>query len=371
MRMSFKVKLFLLPIVAYLFINISIVAQVYESSINLEELLPEVDIFELLSTSKPVIKKGDLGTHDNKYGFEGGCAFLYNNEYHLFTAERHDDPNITAMRLAHWASPDGDKNWKRISTLVQGSGDFTGKDIKSSLWSPMPVYDENTELWNLFYVMYQSKPDKGDVFYRNYNGRVMRAVSQSPGYKGLVGPYEDEEIILEPGIYSDEWEGLQGTDSFFPFKVGEKWYGFYGSSQTQAKKNPDYPQWAVGLAVADSLSGEWIRWSEINPVRLHHHFAENPIVTQLNDGLYVAFVDTFDPSSIAYSTSKDGQHWTKATSIDLSKKRKPWWTQMRTPLGLIPEEDGTFTVFFTAFTEGGLDSFAEIGMAKLKLKKEK
>ncbi len=342
-------------------------AQVTESTYNLEALLPAVDIFDLVSVSKPVIKRGDPGTEDNKYGLEGGCAFLYKGEYQLFTAERHDDPVITAMRLAHWSSKNG-KKWQRNSTVVQGSADFKGIDIKSSLWSPMPVFDAQTDRWNLFYVMYQSKPDEGEVFYRNYNGRVMRAVSQSPGYDGLAGPYEDEAIILEPGIFSDEWEGLQGTDSFFPFKVKDKWYGFYGSAQTQANKNPKYPHWAVGLAVADSLTGNWTRWTEINPVRLHHHFAENPIVTQLKSGLYVAFVDTFDKSAIAYSTSKDGKTWTKATSIFLDQKRSPWWTQMRTPLGLIEEKDGSFTVFFTAFTEGGLESFAALGMVKLKLK---
>lgn len=40
---------------------------------------------------------------------------------------------------------------------------------------------------------------------------------------------------------------------------------------------------------------------------------------------------------------------------------------MRTPLGLIPEEDGAFTVFHAAYTKSG---FAKVGRIKLRLEKK-
>jgi len=40
-----------------------------------DKMLPQRDIFEICGGHDgPVIKKGDPGTEDNKYGFEGGRA---------------------------------------------------------------------------------------------------------------------------------------------------------------------------------------------------------------------------------------------------------------------------------------------------------
>ena len=70
--------------------------------------------------------------------------------------------------------------------------------------------------------------------------------------------------------------------------------------------------------------------------------------------------------------SADGLNWDKAQFVDLQEYTEKWWSAMRTPLGLIPEKDGTFTTFFTAYTtkddtqspEGG---FAEIGKVSFRL----
>ena len=40
----------------------------------------------------PVIRRGDPGTEQNKYGFEGGCVIKQNGVYHLFTSEMVGDP---------------------------------------------------------------------------------------------------------------------------------------------------------------------------------------------------------------------------------------------------------------------------------------
>ena len=99
---------------------------------------------------------------------------------------------------------------------------------------------------------------------------------------------------------------------------------------------------------------------------MNSEYVENPIVTRLGDGLYVAMLDgghVDARSEICYSVSGDGLAWTEANLIPLTPHFKRWWTNMRTPMCLIPEVDGTFTVFYTAHTESG---FACIGQVKLR-----
>ena len=43
--------------------------------------------------------------------------------------------------------------------------------------------------------------------------------------------YRAAVFVPQPGPDSDAWEGLQGTDSFFPFRVDDRWLAFYGSAQ--------------------------------------------------------------------------------------------------------------------------------------------
>ena len=163
----------------------------------------------------PLIKKGDPGTEDNKYGFEGGSVVKRNGSYHLVTAEMVGDPFWVKMRLGHWASQDR-TNWKRQSTLYESSGNFDGTDPRASLGAPMPIFNDQDNRWDLFYVAYRCAPDTPDKWLGNHEGRIWRAVSTRPGQDGIGGPYKDVGVILEPGKDSDPWEGLQGTDSFFP-----------------------------------------------------------------------------------------------------------------------------------------------------------
>ena len=87
------------------------------------------------------ITKGAAGTEENKYGFEGGTVIRLKDGYHLFTSEMAGDPRWVKMKLAHWFSSDGIQ-WNRISTVRESSGDFTGKDPRAAIWSPMPFFNE-------------------------------------------------------------------------------------------------------------------------------------------------------------------------------------------------------------------------------------
>ncbi|NEW83082.1 MAG: hypothetical protein GZ094_12040 [Mariniphaga sp.] len=328
-------------------------------------------IFDVLEvTSKPVITKGDPGTESNLFGFEGGRALKFNNEYHLFTTEINGSPVWNKTRLAHWKSCDGEK-WTRLSTVFESSGNFDGTDTHACLWSPMPTFDKSKNCWCLTYVAYRSKPNDEEAWYRNYDGRIYIAYSQVEGQMGIYGPYKESGLLLEPGQKSANWEGLMGVDSFFPYKLDSIWMAFYGSS-TEVN----------GLASANNLSGPWERISMNKPVSQH---TENPIVTQLDDGKYIAFFDGCGKfQRFGYMLSDNGVSWSAPVIIDLEAHTGKWWGLTRTPLGLISAGNGLYTLFFTAYNKNfynvpGIWSaksdsvfdgyFASLGKIILKIKK--
>ena len=311
---------------------------------------------------QPVIAKEDPGTEDNKYGFEGGCVLKLNGIYHLFTAEMVGDPKCNKLKLGHWTSQNR-ISWSRHETVHESSGETTGKDPRAALWAPMPVYDERAELWNVFYVAYRGSEWKlggnGQLVCPNHDGRIWRAVSTVKGPEGIHGPWVDVGVILQPGPESDGWEGSQGVDSFYPYKVGDKWLGFYGSS--------DAMSWfRVGLAEAPSLAGPWKRLTALNPVTLSGpRGSENPVVTRLESGRYVAvFESVFREDGFGYADSLDGVHWSAARELQLHVS-PDHLQKTRTPLGLVPEPDGLFTVLYTGFAKA--DGWGELWLMMVKV----
>ena len=308
----------------------------------------------------PLISRSTPGAQDNKYGFEGGRVILLNGIYHLFISEMNADPKWTKTRLAHWTSSDG-LAFTRQSTLFESSGDFTGQDPRASLFLPIPVFDEELNRWALFYSAFRSAPNQKGRWLINHDGRIHRALSGIPGRNGIAGPYQDIDIALQPGPNSDPWEGLQGTDSFFPFKISDgKWLSFYGSAQTE--KVPT-TFWAVGLASAPSLSGPWTRLTKINPI--FYPRAENPHVVQLKKNLYAAIYDAIfetapDSLKIPFTFSNDGLHWTETKYIQLSTGQNNWIKQIRTPLSLIPLGHDKFVIYFTAAQPNGYSSLGRV-----------
>ena len=104
----------------------------------------------------------------------------------------------------------------------------------------------------------------------------------------------------------------------------------------------------MGLAKAPDLAGPWARCTELNPLKVEPRFVENPIVTELEDGTYVAVYDTDQPNAIAYTFSSDGIHWSPGQHLVVQEGNGVWATEVRTPLGLIPEGKDSFTLFYTA-----------------------
>jgi hypothetical protein len=346
----------------------------------------------------PVITVATPGAEGDKYGFEGGRAIKIGKTYHLITTEESGEPRYVKTRFGYWTSQDR-IHWKRISTLFEASGNQSGKDIRASLWGPMPIYNRKEDRWELFYVGYLAAPEDAKyppdttpedrnpylempdashrnphIFY-NYGGTILRAVSQSKGRDGIGGPYQDVGVILKPGPQSQPWEGIQGTDSFFPYQVNDTWYGFYGSCHCETMP---IKAWQVGLGAATDLAGPWKRLAEGNPLPIDPHFVENPVVTQISDGTYIAVYNGPDGQAFGYTTSRDGVHWSPGINLTIQPKNGEHWADpVRTPLGLIPEPDGTFTLFYTGYKKGwkgdpftGAVSTA-VGLVTLKLEYEK
>ncbi|WNR42899.1 glycoside hydrolase family protein [Paenibacillus roseipurpureus] len=328
-------------------------------------------IFKVSSVhSTPVITDGKPGTEGNGYGFEGGRVLKLNGAYHLFTTEMSGLPIWTRTKLAYWRSKDS-VHWERVSTLMESSGNFDGTDTHACLWSPMPTYDAINERWVLTYVCYRSKPNTRESWYRNYDGRIAMAVSQVKGPEGMAGPYEETGFLMEPGADSASWEGLMGVNSFYPYLTDSGWYAWYGSSIE-----------VNGLAKAPELSGPWHRVSLREPASRH---TENPIVSRLEDGRFVAFFDGCGHhQKMGYMVSSDGITWSEPILLEANDHPNRWWGLTRTPLGLVSEGNGKYALPFTAYNRNFYDIpgiwsaesdsvfdgyFASVGWMELELEK--
>lgn len=304
---------------------------------------------------------------ETRTGFEGGSVVKEAGVYQLFVAEMAGDPPWAKMRLAHWTSPDA-RRWRRASTLYETSGAMDTNDTRFSLWAPMPIFDERQDQWNLFYIAYHPR-ETNPAQVVHMDGRVWRAVSQVKGRGGIGGPYLDAGIVLQPDAESQTWEGQQGTDSFYPWRVGRKWYGFYGSHNYL----PQGP-WLVGLAEAPALAGPWKRCADLNPAPIEKKFIENPIVVRIGRkfaAIYDSSIDNTNPNYLAnghhvgVSVSSDGIHWPQGQRLDVQPGDANWSEDIRTPLCLIPEGGGVYTMLYTGKRKG--QTFWPVGFVRLKI----
>lgn len=346
-------------------------------------------LFEIIGgMDDPVVNEGMPGTEGIQGGFEGGQMIKLGDTYHMFPTERAGEEGMPAYydriktRIGHWTSKDA-IHWERQSTLYQSSGkyavspyDHPMNDRRAAIWSYMPIFNKEKNRWQGHYLAYTCD---FDVAPNHSFGRIWRCESEVEGIEGIGGPYRDCGIVIEPGLDSQLWEGRQGVASFFPYQVGDKWYGFISGAYPYEKKE-DYPfggkptKWYVGLAVSDNLEGPFVRCKELNPITsIHPRFVENPIVSQLPNGLYIAVFDGGPewlklPNMIAYTLSKDGIHWSEAHYLPIDTKVKKWWHTMRTPLGLIPEGNDLYTIVYAAVNNDM--RFHPMGMVQVKLNRE-
>ncbi|WP_289660671.1 hypothetical protein [Flavobacterium panacagri] len=351
----------------------------------------EKPLFEIIGgENKPVIDEGMSGTEEIQGGFEGGRVVKVGDTYHMFPTERAGEKGVdyyydrVKTKIGHWTSKDA-IHWKRESTIYQASGvyavtedDNPMNDRRAAIWSYMPVFNEKANKWYGYYLAYTVSKE---IEPNHSFGRIWRCESTVDGINGIGGPYKDMGIIMEPGLDSQPWEGRQGVASFFPYKVGDKYFGFY-SGAYPFNSWADYPKksgkgWFVALAESKSLEGPWLRMNKgLEPIKtMHPLFVENPIVSQLPNGLYIAIFDGGPdgwghhlPNMIAYSLSADGVNWAEAHYLPIETKVDKWWDIMRTPLCLIPEGNDVYTIVYNAIDLKR--RFHPTGMVKVKLNKD-
>ena len=357
----------------------------------IEGFSDEKPLFEIIGgENKPVIDEGFPGTEGIQGGFEGGRVVKVGDTYHMFPTERAGEKGIemyydrVKTKIGHWTSKDA-IHWKRESTILQASGTYAiteddnpMNDRRAAIWSYMPVFNEKENKWYGYYLAYTVHKE---IQPNHSFGRIWRCESTVAGINGIAGPYKDIGIIMEPGLDSQPWEGRQGVASFFPYQVGDKFYGFYsGAYPFESWK--DYPKksgkgWFVALAESNSLEGPWFRMNKgLKPIQsIHPLFVENPIVSQLPNGLYIAVFDGGPegwghhlPNMMGYTLSKDGIHWSEAHYWPIETKVDKWWDIMRTPLCLIPEGNDVYTIVYNAIDLK--KRFHPTGMVKLKLNRE-
>ena len=305
---------------------------------------------------------------NNKSGFETGQMIKLDGVYHMFINEMFDRSHRD-MRIAHWTSLDA-QHWERQSTIVESIPGRSAFNPKSEVWVTGVEFNEEENAWNIFYVAYRSgDPKKGEELAFDYAGRIWRAKSVIPGKEGIAGPYADMDIVLQPDENSQTWEGQQAVAAFNPYRVGDVWYAFYDGHTHTPKGN-----WPVGLATAPSLNGPWKRMpeGEVNPVPISPIFNENLQVTELKDGRYLAIFDSMGDYEIGYSLSEDGVHWDPETRLKVQSDDHLWAEPgdhaTRTPLGAVEEEDGTFTVVYTAMYKKNGKTFYGLGKCTLAWK---
>lgn len=347
------------------------------------------DLFEVIGgPDAPVIDEGMPGTEGIQGGFEGGACVKVGDTYHMFPTERAGEKGVEAYfdrvktRIGHWTSKDA-IHWKRQGTVFSSSGKYAITDDdnpmnerRAAIWSFMPVFNAKKNRWYGYYLTYTVHK----IIAPNHSfGRIWCTVSKTPGMQGIGGPYDEGQLIMEPGMDSQLWEGRQGVASFYPFPADTGWLAFYAGAFPYLKKE-DYPAtmgrgWYIGLARSASPDGPWTRFdTSVNPVKsIHPEFVENPIVYKMPNDMYLAIFDGGPegwgyhfPNKMGYTISQDGLHWSKANYLSFSPPVKKWWDIMRTPLCLIPEGNNVYTILYAAIDNK--KRFHPVGMVKVKMK---
>ncbi|CAK9112169.1 Uncharacterized protein SCF082_LOCUS52019, partial [Durusdinium trenchii] len=322
---------------------------------------PRLQVREL--ALRPAIGEAEASHWGIQDGFEGG-RFLKTDDglYHCFPSERMRRgtgqgngtlPSDLVMQIGHWASATARPgSWYRVGTLVRSTGLYNASGVHSSTWAGMPVYDDDTRRWHLFYVGYRSAPMNGSHAYVQFGGVIVHAVSSVPGPGGLGGPYEETGVVLNetmPGT-NLSWEGDQGDDAFFPYRLRNgEWYGFFGSALSRKKTGGWNADWHVGLATAPRLAGPWAKRPG-NPLRFDGA-VENPVVTLTQDGEYYMAVYYPFAGFVGFTWSRDGVTWSRGVHLNVTPHvDPPCGGTPVTALGLVPEPQlgpGIFSLLFT------------------------
>ena len=308
-------------------------------------------------------------SHNISGGFETGLVIKVDDgSYHMFAAAFPPGPDWGRDILVHWASPDGLTAWQPVQELAHYHEEG---GLYLDCVSPMPWYNDAASRWEVFFMWQaQPMPDRWTA-----NGTAYRLLSQTPGRAGINGPWVQDAAPVLAHASGQAWEaGMQDSISF-PFfaPASNQWVVFYGSGPRMCCAD-----WLVGLAVAPTPEGPFTRLPTGNPVTLlpppaSMKYTENPTGYALPNG--AGFVAVFDPLydevttgrnlKIGFGYSADGIAWQAAegAAVPVVAPGQPFWAQvLRTPLGMVDEGDGTWSVYYTA-RSGNWDG---LGVSRVK-----
>lgn len=340
--------------------------------------------FLVSQSPEPVIElHHTLGTADNSYGFEGGKAVKDDNgTYWIFTAEMQREPINSAMRVAIWRSADNNAagKWVRHGTIAESNQTYPliyfaqqcnapycqwknasktalnywavyqcdPNDLLASPWAPVPVFDEGDNHWHVLFVSYQCD---FTTLVRCGTGNIFGARSVNLGKDGIGGPYElysskgAAGIVLGPNAtaagtrWGDAGRGERFVDQMGVYSLGDGrgYAAFTGAS--------------FNVATAPSVRGPW-KVSPDAQTKVFStetsHYNENaiatPITTPDNQTIFGAVFDAVVHESygFGFAYSADGIRWGPQMGAAVEVPNG-----VRTPLGLLEEPDGTYTMFFT------------------------
>lgn len=292
----------------------------------------------------------------NKYGLEDGIVVRRaDGGFSMVASEMYAAPKWVNMRLGVYTSADG-LAWSRARGLRTSTGDLTGRDPHSSSWGPFFLHDAANDTWVFSYVAYRGAPSNSSGWLENFEGTIYARRAAVAGDAGLDSDFGDagafapggDSILLAPddfrvnGPWPHVCQGLQGTDSMYPFQLDDgTWAAFVGTSHQETPNPWPGGKWPVSLATAPALAGPWTRRNPTDPaapadapcVSLNGGFSENPIVARRPDDA-AAFHVVFDYLSaegtgFGYACSADGLEWATAALVAVPGG-------CRTPFGLLP-----------------------------------
>lgn len=215
-------------------------------------------------------------------------------------------------------------------------------------------------------MAYRSAGSNASGWLEDYDGTIYYRYASAAGDAGLdcdfgegddiaktnqsAAAFAADQVLIGPdgfnvrGPWPHICQGMQGTDSFYPYRLNEThWAGFAGTSQQQAGFNGSTGKWPVSLATAPRLAGPWTRHNpSADPaaqpadapcVDINGGNTENPIVSRRPDDA-AAFHMVYDDLSgerrgFGYACSQDGLKWGRGVNV-------PVPDGARTPFGLVP-----------------------------------
>ena len=295
---------------------------------------------------------GNTSDATNKHGLEDGVVVRRaDGGFTLLAAAMYGEPIWIRMRLDVFTSTDA-FNWTKQRSLRTSSADFSGADPHSSSWGPFFVRNPVNDTRALTYIGYRGAPSNASGWLANFEGVAYGAYASLPGDEGLDSDFADasyrslDKVLLAPddfkvqGPWPHPCQGLQGTDSFYPYPLNDgSWAALVGTSHEETPNPWPGGKWPVSLARAPTLFGPWTRYNPTGGapadapcVPLNGGFSENPIVSRRpnNASSFQLLHDMIgrEAQGFGYACSDNGLDWGGSELIET-----PFGA--RTPFGMV------------------------------------